>query len=134
MQQRLWFLQQLDPDSAAYLVPNARRHENLDVEALRRAFEALVTRHEILRTSFPLYEDEPYQKVHPITRYSLATEDASALDADEQASVLARVAREHRQPFDLGARPALRTTLVRVSEVSSPVTMRPSSSFATYAL
>ncbi|HEY4058609.1 MAG TPA: amino acid adenylation domain-containing protein, partial [Kofleriaceae bacterium] len=70
-QQRLWFLAQLDPGSPAYQVAYARRLEALDLVALQRAIEALVSRHEILRTTFPALDGEPYQQVHPPGPWSL---------------------------------------------------------------
>ncbi len=113
-QHRLWFLHQLEPDSPTYLVSHARRYEHLDVESMRRAFEALVERHEILRTSFPAIDGEPYQRVHPPARWTLSIEDASGLDDAGQAAVLARVDAERRRPFDLDTAPPLRTHVVRV--------------------
>ncbi|HVK89482.1 MAG TPA: amino acid adenylation domain-containing protein, partial [Kofleriaceae bacterium] len=113
-QHRLWFLHQLEPDSAAYLVAYARRYDGLDVERLRGALEALVRRHEILRTSFPAVDGEPYQRVHPPAPMTLAITDARALDAEAQAALLARIDTEQRRTFDLAAGPPLRFQLVRV--------------------
>ncbi|HEX7241707.1 MAG TPA: amino acid adenylation domain-containing protein, partial [Longimicrobiaceae bacterium] len=63
-QQRLWFLDRMEPGSAAYNVPAALRvRGDLDVEALRRALEEVVRRHEALRTVFPSTGGEPVQVV-----------------------------------------------------------------------
>ncbi|MEB5074416.1 condensation domain-containing protein, partial [Pseudomonas aeruginosa] len=64
-QQRQWFLWQLEPDSAAYHIPAALRlRGELDVEALKRSFAALVERHEGLRTTFRQEGGETLQVVH----------------------------------------------------------------------
>ncbi|MDX2086542.1 MAG: amino acid adenylation domain-containing protein [Kofleriaceae bacterium] len=115
-QQRLWFLHQLEPDSIAYHMGFARRYQGLDVDALARAFTALIARHESLRTCFPAREGEPYQHVHPPAPWTLITEDARGLAADAQAAVLDRIAADHREPFDLAVGPLLRTHLVHVAD------------------
>ena len=115
-QERLWFLHQLEPDSPAYVMPYAWRHDRLDVEALRRAFEALVARHESLRTSFPAVDGVPHQHVHPPATWELPVEDARTLDADARARVLARVEARVQRPFDLATGPLLRAELVRVGD------------------
>src|SRR5262245_22237671 len=58
-QQRLWFLEQLEPGSAAYSFPGALMLEGrLDIEVLERAINEIVRRHEILRTRFEVEEGE----------------------------------------------------------------------------
>ena len=108
-QQRLWFVAQIDPDGAAYVVPYARRYHDLDVERLRRAFEALVARHEILRTTYPAVDGESYQDVRPPGRWDLPVSDGSALAPEAQLALLSRVDAERRRSFDLAAGPLLRT-------------------------
>ena len=103
-QERLWFLQQLDPTSSAYVLSLVLEHQELDVDALRRALDALVARHEILRTSFPSVDGSPYQRIHPPAPVDLVIEDASALP---------RVRIECLRPFELAAAPPLRVHLVR---------------------
>ncbi|HEY4182360.1 MAG TPA: amino acid adenylation domain-containing protein [Kofleriaceae bacterium] len=112
-QQRLWFLHQLAPESRAYHLGESRRIEHLDVDALRRAFEALIARHEILRTSFPAVDGVPYQRVHPAAAWELRVEDARPFDA---AAVIAAVHTRQRLPFDLSTGPLLRTDVVRVTD------------------
>ncbi|WP_164021935.1 condensation domain-containing protein, partial [Pyxidicoccus trucidator] len=71
-QQRLWFLDQLRPGDASYNIPAALRIEGaLDVEALRRAFEELVRRHEALRTTLSTLQGSPQQLIHPPHTWSL---------------------------------------------------------------
>ncbi|WP_027818879.1 non-ribosomal peptide synthetase [Paraburkholderia bannensis] len=116
-QERLWFLWQLDPDSAAYNVSGALQCEGaLDVDAVRAAFDALVARHAVLRTRFSGREDTPRQHALPAadasTAYRWDTFDASALDAD---TLRAQLIRNARAPFDLESGPLLRVTLARLA-------------------
>ncbi|MHA7629651.1 non-ribosomal peptide synthase/polyketide synthase [Corallococcus sp. M7] len=117
-QQRLWFLDQLAPDDASYNLPVALRLlGRLDVEALRRAFEALVARHEALRTTFFEEEGQPFQRIHPPAEWVLPVEDLSGLDeSTRDAETLRRATREARQPFNLVRGPLLRTSLLRLAE------------------
>src|SRR5262245_11234381 len=65
-QKRLWFIDQLQPGSAAYNIPLALRlRGRLDTDALERALAAMVARHEIMRTVFPLADGEPVQAIRP---------------------------------------------------------------------
>ena len=64
-QWRVWFLARLDPGSAAYNESRAHRLTgSIDIEALRASLQSLVQRHEILRTTFTVIDDEPRQIVH----------------------------------------------------------------------
>ncbi|WP_084525422.1 amino acid adenylation domain-containing protein [Nocardia vaccinii] len=66
-QQRMWFLNRLEPDSAAYSIPIALRLSGrLDLDALRAAIEDVLNRHEVLRTVYPYSEGEPSQVVLPV--------------------------------------------------------------------
>src|SRR6185503_8717071 len=65
-QQRLWFLDQLDPANASYNITRAVRLEGpLDLQDLRRALNAIIARHESLRTNFISVEGEPVQVIAP---------------------------------------------------------------------
>ncbi|MBJ9978441.1 amino acid adenylation domain-containing protein [Pseudomonas sp. S75] len=113
-QQRQWFLWQLEPDSTAYHIPAALRLQGrLNPERLRLAFEALIARHETLRTTFHQDGEQTVQRVHPPATFTLVMETLydSTLDA-----VREQVAREVRRPFDLGQGPLLRVRLLRVGE------------------
>ncbi|HDY5488936.1 TPA: non-ribosomal peptide synthetase, partial [Pseudomonas aeruginosa] len=95
-QQRQWFLWQLEPDSAAYHIPAALRLcGELDVEALKRSFAALVERHEGLRTTFLQEGGETLQVVHD--RLPLEIREQSLGVADE-AALMARIEEEVRVP------------------------------------
>src|SRR4051812_46420831 len=75
-QERLWLLDQLEPGRATYNIPlNFRLRGSVDSKALRRAFEYLVERHEVLRTTFDARDGEPQQVVHPPDAFALRTVD-----------------------------------------------------------
>ncbi|MFC6015638.1 amino acid adenylation domain-containing protein, partial [Plantactinospora solaniradicis] len=114
-QQRLWFLHQLEPDSAEYNEPLALRITGaLDVEALRGALDELVRRHEVLRTRLVTGADgRAYQVVDEFTASGLVVTDLSG-QADPLAAAVAWVAADAVEPFDLATGPLLRARLLRL--------------------
>jgi amino acid adenylation domain-containing protein len=116
-QQRLWFLHQLDPLSSVYNIPRATRLQGaLDVEALRKALDALVSRHETLRTTFKLAHGDPVQVIEPIRPLDVRLVDLSARAEVERGAELEReIQAEARRPFDLQTGLMLRALLVRVA-------------------
>ncbi|HYO57388.1 non-ribosomal peptide synthetase, partial [Archangium sp.] len=118
-QQRLWFLEQLEPGSAAYNVPAAVRFTGaLDVDALRRAFSELTRRHEALRTTFHISSTgEPLQHVADTLEPAFTVLDLSMRSETERAAEVQRLAAaEAGRPFDLTRGPLLRITLLRMAE------------------
>ncbi|MBV9774709.1 MAG: amino acid adenylation domain-containing protein, partial [Gemmatimonadetes bacterium] len=117
-QQRLWVLDQLEPGSAAYNMPmGVRLRGVLDLAALRRTMDALVARHEALRTTFAMVDGEPMQVVGEPAPVDMPLLDLSNLDAGERdARVLRMVQEEAGLPFDLTRGPLLRLTLLRLGE------------------
>lgn len=117
-QQRLWFLEQLDPGTAAYVVPRAIRFKgNLDVSALDRALNAIIQRHEVLRSSFRMVEGQPIQEIAVGQKLSLETTDLKSIPKPDRESHLRRLAvEEARRPFNLEQGPMMRTALVRLSD------------------
>ncbi|MBZ4422336.1 amino acid adenylation domain-containing protein [Myxococcus sp. RHSTA-1-4] len=117
-QQRLWFLDRLEPGSPLYNIPAAVRLEgNLDVRVLERCFEEIIRRHEVLRTTFSLREQEPAQEIHPGGRLPIQVRDLQVLPESERgAEVLRLAAEEARGPFDLARGPLLRALLLRLGE------------------
>ncbi|WP_368667338.1 amino acid adenylation domain-containing protein [Corallococcus sp. AB030] len=115
-QQRLWFIDQLEPGSPLYNMPFALRLSGaLDVPALQRAFDALVRRHETLRTTFETHDETPRQRIHPAPSGMLRTEDLEALPTDaREAEVRRRMDADALRPFDLGTGPLARFTLLRL--------------------
>ncbi|NOK11829.1 non-ribosomal peptide synthetase, partial [Corallococcus exercitus] len=119
-QQRLWLLDQLQPGDASYNIPTALQLSgHVDVEALRRAFEALVVRHEALRTTFHEHQDQPIQTVHAPAGWTLPLTDLSFLPEEQRENEARKLADEEaRRPFDLARGPLLRSTLVRLTDDS----------------
>ncbi|HEV7518244.1 MAG TPA: condensation domain-containing protein, partial [Thermoanaerobaculia bacterium] len=118
-QQRLWFIDQLDPGSPAYNIPAAVRLKGaLDAVVLERAVNAIVERHEDLRTSFAAREGRPFQVIAPALSLPLPIVDLAAAHLDPEANPEAearrRVAAAAELPFDLGRGPLLRLTLMRL--------------------
>ncbi|HEX6289379.1 MAG TPA: amino acid adenylation domain-containing protein [Herpetosiphonaceae bacterium] len=118
-QQRLWFLDQLEPDSASYNVPLALRLTGpLDTAALERCYQTIIQRHESLRTIFAVRtpDDDPVQVILPFEPQPLALIDLSVLPpAEREAEVRERTVAEASQPFDLSAGPLVRATLLRLA-------------------
>ncbi|MFP2902660.1 condensation domain-containing protein, partial [Corallococcus sp. 4LFB] len=117
-QQRLWLLDQLQPGDASYNLPTALQLSgHLDLEALRRAFESLVQRHEALRTTFHEHQGQPTQRIHAPAEWTLPLVDLSSLPAAQRQEESRRLADEEaRRPFDLTTGPLLRSTLVRLEQ------------------
>ncbi|MBZ4371690.1 non-ribosomal peptide synthetase, partial [Corallococcus sp. AS-1-6] len=115
-QQRLWFIDQLEPGSPLYNVPLAVRLEGaLDVAALQGALDALVGRHEALRTTFTSHEGTPVQVVHPPSAMPLEVEDLRGVEAGErEEEARRRVMAQGLRPFDLSRGPLVRAQLVRL--------------------
>ncbi|HEX6373983.1 MAG TPA: amino acid adenylation domain-containing protein [Longimicrobium sp.] len=116
-QERLWFLDRLQPGSAFYNVPLALRLTgDLDAGALERALGAIVRRHEALRTTFQEHGGAPVQVIAASFGFGLPVEDLSALaDEEREARVRSRAAEEAVRPFDLAAGPLFRACLLRLS-------------------
>ncbi|MBE7161593.1 MAG: amino acid adenylation domain-containing protein, partial [Williamsia herbipolensis] len=92
-QQRIWFLNQVDPTSTAYTVPiGVRLRGPLDVVALRGAVADVVGRHEVLRTVFPSAAGEPYQRILDPAEAHVAVDVVASTDDDPGADVRAAVA------------------------------------------
>jgi len=117
-QQRLWFLDQLEPGSTVYNVPGALRIEGaLRVEVLERCFNEIVRRHEALRTTISTVEEEPVQVIAASTNVSLPVIDISHFSETEREEEARRlVLEEANKPFDLRQGPLFRTALIRLGE------------------
>ncbi|HET7461935.1 MAG TPA: non-ribosomal peptide synthase/polyketide synthase [Longimicrobium sp.] len=116
-QQRMWFIDQLEPGSAAYHISAALRIRGaLDVDALARALDGVVARHEPLRTVFPSAEGQATQSIGGGAPFRLEMERLHALPRDVDAEIRRRAEEEAARPFDLARGPLLRATLLRVDE------------------
>ncbi|HEX7243455.1 MAG TPA: amino acid adenylation domain-containing protein, partial [Longimicrobiaceae bacterium] len=117
-QQRLWVVDQLDPRSPAYNLFSALRlHGGLDTAALRASLDALVRRHETLRTTFAEQDGAVVQVIHPAAPVPLPVLDLRELpEAEREPAARRLVGEEALRPFDLARGPLLRATLLRLGE------------------
>jgi amino acid adenylation domain-containing protein len=117
-QQRLWFLDQLEPGSSAYNVSQAvRLNGHFDVDAMEQTLTEIARRHEILRTTFPISNGQPVQVISPTQPVKLEVIDLRHLPKSERDAESHRLAvEEARRPFDLTAGPLMRVTLLRLDE------------------
>ena len=115
-QQRLWFLDQLDPGSTVYNVPGSLRIRGLlDVTALQRSVNEILRRHEVLRTTFSMVEGQPVQIIAPSLSLSLPVIDLADHPKNEREDEARRfVSEEAGRPFDLARGPLMRVTLLRL--------------------
>ena len=117
-QERLWFLDQLEGESATYNVTAGLRLQGaLHVEALERSFTEIVRRHEALRTTFEAGEGIPTQKILPPRSVTIPLTDLQDFRAEALQAKIQRLADEESLfHFDLARGPLLRSRLLRVNE------------------
>ncbi|NEQ79121.1 MAG: amino acid adenylation domain-containing protein [Moorea sp. SIO2I5] len=117
-QQRLWFLQQLEPDNCFYNGHGALQLTGLlDIAALEQSLNEIVRRHESLRTSFKIVEGQSLQVIASNLSLSIPLIDLQKLPETEQKTELQRLATEQQQkPFDLTQIPLIRWTLIKLRE------------------
>jgi amino acid adenylation domain-containing protein len=115
-QERLWFLEQLEPGSAFYNIPLASRLTGpLQVAALRQGITELVRRHESLRTTFGDEQGLPYQVIADAAPADVPLVDLSGLpEAARDRELQRQVTEETRRPFDLERGPLFRIPLFRL--------------------
>lgn len=116
-QQRLWFLDQLDPGTSAYnLFTGYRLSGPLDISALERSLSEIVRRHEVLRTNFAMIEGRLVQILNPPRPIELPLKDLSNVpESEREARLLALANEEAQRPFDLARGNPLRATLVKLA-------------------
>src|SRR5581483_3658828 len=117
-QQRLWVLDRLQPNTAAYNIPVVFRVRGaLNVQALEKALNAVVERHEVLRTHFTAVNGEPRQIIAPRQSIRLSFKDLRGLPQSQRETRAIEGARQEiKQTFDLNRGPVLRAVLVRVDD------------------
>ncbi len=117
-QQRLWFLDKMLPDSPVYNIPvKAHISGTLDVEILNRSINAVIQRHEILRTTFATHEGKPVQVINPEMYCTMPVTDLRETgNAVRQARATEITEQEAQQAFDLEKGPLLRCTLLRLQD------------------
>ena len=117
-QERLWFLQQLEPDDSAYHVSAAFRLSGpLSIEIFDRSLQVMVQRHESLRTTFEIRSEQPAQVLHAHLAVNMPVIDLHDMDESMQALVASQWIRKARGcPFDLGRGPLMRVGLLHVGK------------------
>ncbi|NCR20497.1 MAG: amino acid adenylation domain-containing protein [Microcystis aeruginosa L111-01] len=116
-QQRLWFLDQLQPNSALYNIPMVLHFRgNLNQKALEQSLQEICDRHEVLRTNFVTIDGQPTQVIQT-TRETISVVDLQDLPIHEQAEKTQQLKQKQAtQPFDLAKESLIRITLVVLSE------------------
>ncbi|WP_151757945.1 condensation domain-containing protein [Dictyobacter vulcani] len=116
-QQRLWFLDQLEPGNASYNIASALKLVGvLHVEALKQSIQEIANRHELLRTHFHVFNGEVTHSIEPAWQAPVNEQDLQHLAAAEkEAEALRLVTLEAQQPFNLLTGPLLRVTLLKLS-------------------
>ncbi len=117
-QQRLWFLDQLEPDSPFYNNPVAMRvNGQLDVAVLERSLNEVVRRHEALRTTFATVDGQPIQVIATESTVPVAVVDLREGPPAERKDDAQRLLQaEARRPFDLARGPVLRAALFQIAD------------------
>jgi len=116
-QQRLWFLDQYEPDSAFYNIPSASRLRGaLNIGALRDSINAIVVRHESLRTTFEIVNGQPSQRIHPSLIIDMPLHDLEALPAAQRETEAQRLTdQEAQRPFSLLRGPLIRAGVLKLN-------------------
>jgi hypothetical protein len=117
-QQRLWFIEQLDPGNAVYNIPGAvRLAGRLDLGALESVVNEIIRRHEVLRTRFEAEEDEPAQVIEEWEWRSLEVTDLADLTVEAREEAVNRIAGEEAGTgFDLSRGPLIRVKVLRLGQ------------------
>ena len=117
-QQRLWFINQLAPDTPTYNIPiviNLTGHIN--VALLEQSLNEIMRRHDILRTNFVVNEGKPVQAIKPSASLSLSVEDLREFPESERTKQVQRLSKEFaQQAFDLSCEPLWCTKLLRLAQ------------------
>jgi len=124
-QERLWFLEQLDPGNPIYnLGASFSLKGRLDVKALRNSFQDVIDRHEVLRTTFPTLDGEPTQRINNTLNINIPVFDLTEYNAiDQDAKIAAIYSEEVSFNFDLETGPLVRFILIKISETEHRLLM-----------
>jgi amino acid adenylation domain-containing protein len=120
-QQRLWFLDQLEPGSSFYNIFDTLSFDApLDAQALEQSLNEIVRRHEVLRTTFSDVRGEPVQVIAQSLKLPLPVVDLKHLAEDERSTEASRLsAEEYERPFNLARGPLVRAKLLRMADEES---------------
>ncbi|HZO76370.1 MAG TPA: amino acid adenylation domain-containing protein [Ktedonobacteraceae bacterium] len=116
-QQSLWFIDQLDSGNTAYNLPvTLHLYKPLHMEALKQSLAVLVRRHEALRTTFTVIDEQPMQVVAERLDIPVVVKNPQHVSASEQSSMVLQLAtQELQRPFDLARGPLLRATVFHLN-------------------
>jgi amino acid adenylation domain-containing protein len=117
-QEQLWYMEQRHPGSNAFNLSTSYLITGpVSIEALERAFDEIMRRHEVLRTTFPTKDELPYQHIAAVGQMELRKVDLRELPAAErEAKLEGLMAKAGREPFDLARGPLFRALLVRLDD------------------
>jgi amino acid adenylation domain-containing protein/thioester reductase-like protein len=116
-QQRLWFLEQVVPGTAVHNLCSAvRLRGRLDVAALSNSLAEILRRHEALRTTYVVIDEQPMQVVVPGAPFAIPVTEVTGISEVQQAQIDRQIAEEARTPFDLTRAPLLRCRLLRLGD------------------
>ena len=117
-QERLWFIEQLQPGNSAYNIFSASQITGpLDVAVMERVVNELIARHEALRTTFTVVDDQPMQVIHAKLEVTLTPVDLQPVPLEQRKQEALRlVTEDFSRPFDLERGPLVRVGLLRLAE------------------
>ena len=118
VQELLWLMDRASPGSSAYNVPRTRRLAGpLNVEALRHAFDSIVARHEILRTTYAFHDDQPVQVIRAPRSVDFTEIDLRDRPESERQTEAERIALAHAlRPFDLTRDQLMRVVVMQLGD------------------
>ncbi len=119
-QRRLWFLDQLAPGTTSWNIHFVAPFSvELDHDLMERSLQAVIQRHEVLRTTFSSQDGEPVQVISPVSNVDVQKIDLRGFPAEQQELEASRITAEQvHRPFDLARGPLMRITLVRTNEAN----------------
>jgi amino acid adenylation domain-containing protein len=117
-QQRLWFLEQMNPGSPAYNIPSAVLMKGrLDLNALTESFNQVIRRHEVLRTVFRMTDGRPFQVILPELKINMPVYDLTGVSGEDQMEEAGKIITEDNlKPYDLNNGPLIRILLIKLQE------------------
>ncbi|ODG96161.1 non-ribosomal peptide synthetase [Nostoc sp. KVJ20] len=117
-QERVYFIQQLAPESSAYQFQATMRFKGqLNVAVLQQCLNEIVRRHEIFRTTYPAVNGRLFQIIHPASPISFRVIDLQTFpESEREAEVQRLVEAEVQKPFDLNQLPLVKWVLLRLSD------------------
>jgi non-ribosomal peptide synthetase component F/alpha-ketoglutarate-dependent taurine dioxygenase len=116
-QERLWFVEQLHPGNTAYNEPAALQIDGtLDLSLFRQCLAEVMNRHEILRTTFPVIQDQPMQRIAPTLELPLSIIDLQMPAEQQSTAVQQWTQAEAQRPFDLMQGPLWRVTVLQLGD------------------